>query len=105
MAFHKSWLREIMLKHGRPLKQQGRGRKRRQMCAEVVKAGDGCVSIYRDQLGRMGRLAEMAREEKRHVNLKPSLEFCKPHSPTEELFAYFLLILGKEKCSANILVR
>lgn len=33
MAFHKSWLREIMLKHGRPLKQRGRGRKRRQMCA------------------------------------------------------------------------
>lgn len=25
-----------------------------------VKAGDGCVSIYRDQLGRTGRLAEMA---------------------------------------------
>lgn len=25
MAFHKSWLREIMLKHGRPLKQRAGG--------------------------------------------------------------------------------
>lgn len=70
-----------------------------------LKAGDGCVSIYRDQLGRTGRLAEMAREEKRYVNLKPSLDFCEPHSPTVELSAYFLLILCKEKCSADILVR
>lgn len=71
-AFHKSWLREIMLEHGSPLKQWGGGDK----CARRWRPGDRCVSFRHYLQGSPGEPGVPGRDGLKGEKVgKPQIKF------------------------------